>query len=54
MPTPRIRLSGRDGLQQLVGRAAIVQQFEVDVVLLEETVVDRHRERREADRAGIP
>ena len=50
----RIGFSGGNGFQQLVGRAAIVDQFDVEVLLLEETVVDRHRERRKADRAGIP
>ena len=54
MPSPASRLAGRDRFQQLVGRAAVVDQFDVEIVLLEESVVDRDRQRREADRAGIP
>ena len=50
----RIGLAGRDRLQQLIGRAAVVDQFDVEIVLLEEAVIDRDRQRREADRAGIP
>ena len=49
-----VGFAGRDGLQQLVGGAAVVDEFDVEVMLLEEAVVDRDWHRREADRAGIP
>ena len=51
---PRIGLAGRDRLQQLVRRAAVIDQFDVEIVLLENAVIDRNRQRREADRAGVP
>jgi hypothetical protein len=50
----RIGLAGRDRLQQLVGRAAVIDQLDVEILLLEETMIDGDGERREADRAGIP
>jgi hypothetical protein len=53
-PETRVGFAGRDRFQQLVGRAAVIDQFDVEVLLLEETAVDRHRKRREADRAGVP
>ena len=51
---PGIALAGGDRLQQLVGRAAVVDEFDVEILLLEEAVLDRDRNRREADRAGVP
>jgi hypothetical protein len=49
-----IGLAGRDRLQQLVGRAAVIDQLDVEILLLKESMVDGDGERREADRAGIP
>ena len=49
-----VALAGRDGLQQLVGRARVVDQLDVEIVLFEEALIDRHRDRRQADRTGIP
>ena len=54
MPRPASRLAGRDRLQQLVGRTAVIDQLDVEIVLLEESVIDRDRQRRETDRAGVP
>ena len=51
---PGVALAGRDGLQQLIGRAAVVDEFDVEILLLEETVVDGDRHRRKAHRAGVP
>ena len=51
---PGIALAGRDRLEQLVGRAGVIDQFDVEIVLLEEAVLDGDRHRREADRAGVP
>ena len=48
-----IGFTGRDGLQQLVGGAAVVDEFDVEILLLEKAVVDRDRHRREADRAAF-
>src|SRR3954447_7497805 len=53
-PEPGIALAGRDGLEQLVGRTGIVDELDVEIVLLEETVLDRDWYRGETDRAGIP
>ena len=50
----RIRLAGRNRLQQLVGRTAVIDQLDIEIVLLENAVVDRNRQRRETDRAGVP
>ena len=49
-----IGFAGRNGFQQLVGRATVVDQFDVEILLLEEPMIDGNRERREADRAGVP
>lgn len=49
-----VALSGRDRLEQLVGRAGIVDELDVEIVLLEEAVLDGDRHGREADGAGIP
>jgi len=49
-----IGLARGDGFQQLIGRTAVIDQFDVEIVLLEEAVIDRDRKRREAHRAGIP
>jgi hypothetical protein len=53
-PEPGIALAGGDRFQQLVGRAAVVDEFDVEIVLLEKAVLDRDRNRRKANRAGIP
>ena len=49
-----IGLAGSDRFQELVGRTAVIDEFDVEIVLLEKAVVDRHGNRREANRAGIP
>ena len=51
---PRVRFAGRNRLQQLVGRTAVIDQLDIEIVLLENSVVDRNRQRRETDRAGVP
>ena len=53
-PEPGIALAGGDRFQELVGRAAVIDEFDVEIVLLEKAVLDRNRNRREANRAGIP
>lgn len=49
-----IALSGGDRFEQLVGRAGIVDELDIKILLLEKAVLDRDRQRRKADRAGIP
>ena len=51
---PGIAFPRRDRLEQLVGRAGIVDELDVEIVLLEEAVLDGDRHRREAHRAGVP
>jgi len=53
-PESGVALAGRDGLQQLVGRAAIIDEFHIQILLLEESVVDGDRDRRQAYGARIP
>ena len=53
-PKPRIALAGRDGFEQLVRRATIIEEFDIEVLLLEEAIVDRDRNRSQADGARIP
>jgi hypothetical protein len=49
-----IGFAGRNGFQQLVGRAAVVDQLDVEILLLEESMIDGDGKRREADCASIP
>jgi len=50
----RVALPGRDRLEQLVGRAGIVDQLDVEIVFLEEAVLDGHGHGRKAHGTGIP
>ncbi len=50
----RIGFPGGNGFEKLVRRAAVVDQLDIEVLLLEEAVIDGDRQRRKADRAGIP
>ena len=49
-----VGLAGGDGFKQLVGRTAVVDELDVEILLLEEAVVDRDRHRRKAHGAGVP
>ena len=49
-----VALAGGDRFQQLISRAAVVHELDVEILLLEEALVDRNRQRRQADGAGIP
>jgi hypothetical protein len=49
-----VSLAGGDRFQQLIGRTAVVDQLDIQILLLEKAVIDGDGERRKADRAGVP
>src|ERR1700679_879468 len=51
---PGFRLAGRDRFQQLVGRSGKIVEFDIEVFLLEKTMIDPGGYGRETHRARIP
>lgn len=42
------------GIEELIGRAGVVDELDIEILLLEEAVIDGHGQRRQADRTCIP
>jgi hypothetical protein len=49
-----IGFAGRNRFQQLIGRTAEIDQFNIEILLGEKPLIDCHRQLHRAHRAGIP